>query len=105
MGVATFFTSIAVTTALAGLELVGVFVGLAGAGAAAAICRYAPDVVFNADVDPKAIVTRSEVPGMNDNVYARRFAIHAAREDLREEKIEQYRKKQERKAKSNRQTF
>lgn len=105
MGVATFFGTIGIATALGGLESTGLFVAIVGGVLAGAIHRYTPDVVFDGDVTPSATVTRSEVPGMKESVYARRIAIHGEREDLREEKIEQERKKRERKAKAERDTF
>lgn len=100
MGVATLFGTIAVTTALAGLESTGLFVALVGVAVAAAIDRYAPDVVFDGDVAPKAIVTHEHEDGLTEAEYARRLAIHSERGDLKEEKIEARRKKQRAKAKS-----
>ena len=100
MGVATFGTTIGVTAALAGLELVGVYLTSIVYLIAWACYRYAPDVVFDGDVDPKATVTRSSTPGMSEREVYRRLTIHGEREDLKQEKIEKKRKRQERQSKA-----
>ena len=105
MGVATFFGTIGIATVLAGLESTGVFVAFVGVVVAAAIDRYTPDVVFDGDVAPKAIVTEEHEDGLSQAEYARRLAIHSERNELKEEKIEKRRKKQKAKAQSNRRTF
>lgn len=95
------FTFVGVATALAGLEYAGAFVALAGAVVAATVYRHAPDSVFEAPA-PTAIVTKSSTDGMTEGEVDRRLSIHAEREELREEKIERRRKRQERKSKSGR---
>jgi hypothetical protein len=105
MGVATLFGTIGIATALGGLESTGLFVAVVGVAVAAAIDRYAPDVVFDGDVAPKAIVVEEHEPGMSGDEYARRLAIHSKRNEVKEEKIEKRRKEHERKAKANRRTF
>jgi len=94
------FGTIGIATALAGLESTGLFVAFVGVVVAAAIDRHAPDVVFDGDVDPKATVTRSSTPGMSEREVYRRLTIHGEREDLKQEKIEKKRKRQERQAKA-----
>jgi len=100
MGVATFGTSIGVTAALAGLELVGLYVASIVYLIAWSCYRYTPDVVFDGDVDAKATVTQSSTPGMSEREVYRRLTIHGEREDLKQEKIEKKRKRQERQAKA-----
>lgn len=99
--VATAFGTIAVTTALAGLESVALFVALVGVTIGAAIDRYTPDVVFDGDVRPAATVTKSRVEGLSQNALNRRMLIHTKREEVKEEKLEKRRKRQERKHKTS----
>lgn len=101
----TFGFIIGVTTLLAGLELVAMYIGVLTIVAVAVVVDRIPDVVFDGDVAPAATVTRSHTPGMSDAEYARRKAIHGERNDLREEKIEEKRKERERERRAKQNTF
>lgn len=61
--------------------------------------RYAPEWVYTAP-DPITDVTHVREDGMTESELMRRFGIVAEREEYRAEKIEEQRKRQERKAKS-----
>lgn len=100
MGVATFFGTIGIATALAGLESTALFLAFVGGMVAVAIDQYVPDVVFDGDVAPTATVTKSRVEGMTQNELNRRMLIHTKREEVKEEKLEKRRKRQERKQKA-----
>lgn len=102
MGIGSCIAAVGIATLLAGLESTASFTfGIAGFVAAFLYYRL-PDVVFDGDVAPKAIVTSEHEDGLTDQEYARRLAIHGERNELREQKIEERRKKQERKAKGGR---
>jgi hypothetical protein len=103
--VGTTTAAAGVTGALAGFTKAGAFVVAVAVAVAVAIDRHAPDVVFDADVAPKAIVTHEHEDGLTDAEYARRLAIHSERNELKEEKIEARRKKQRAKAKGDKRTF
>lgn len=98
MGIASAFTYVGIAAILSGLRAAGVFVIATGAAFGWAAHEYLPDVAFERPPS-KAIVTRSRVDGMSEQEVFRRLAIHGEREDLKEEKIEKRRKRQERKAK------
>lgn len=97
-GIGTVFFAVGVTAALAGLTAVAIYWGALGIAAILAVDRI-PDAVFEAPA-VKVKVSRSESPGMTVGEYHRRLAIHAEREELKEERIEKRRKRQERKAKA-----
>lgn len=92
------FISAGIAAALAGLGLVAMYAALLAIAVYTASDRL-PDELFE---EPDPAVTRSttKVPGMHADEVARRLAIHNEREDLRAEKIEEQRRRQERKANS-----
>jgi hypothetical protein len=96
-GVGAAFAAVGIAAVLAGVESTAWFVGVVG-GIVTVLCYYwLPDVVF--DPPPDVVTeTRSSTPGMTEREVYRTLAIHGERQDLKEEKIEQERKRRERRA-------
>lgn len=96
------FVTTSVWAVLAGLEST---LWLPPIFALASLAVYlAPDDVFT-DPDPAVERGRIVEDGMTDRQVMRRFAIHDERENYRSEKAKEQRKRQERKARSNRTQF
>jgi len=97
-GVGAAFSFVGIATALAGLESTASFVAIVG-GFVSGLCYYRlPDAVFESPPDV-VTETKSTTPGMTEQEVYRTLAIHAERQDLKEEKIEREQKRRERRSK------